>query len=224
MFRNTNSLYKKLAPGQVLPVFVLMVTIGFADAAIAGGAQLQFSFRVKTAIEQIAPDIPTGFGMPMKYVGTAQIIKIDRDPAKQLKLHAKGVDTGYVEFPNQIVLPDGSITAEPISMQVVGIPNLFGGRLTPVNSATISFGDIDRDGVEDSVLTHGNGYARMVTSADQLPAIVHYFGICTVDGGTGLFSGAKGDIFLEGDMTDPDGPGPRLPTSLGVDKAFITLP
>ena len=224
MFRNTNSLYKKWARRRALPVFALISSIGFADGAIANGTQLQFSFRVKASIEQIAPDIPTGFGMPMKYVGTSQIIKIDKDPAKQLRLHAKGVDTGFIEFPNQIVLSDGSITTEPIPMQVVGRPNLFGGRVTPENFATISFGDIDRDGIEDSIRTYGNGYARMVTSAGQLPAIVNYFGICTVVGGTGLFSGAKGDVFLEGVMTDPDGPGPQLPTVVGIDKAFLTLP
>lgn len=207
---------------------VLVATLGFTSPVLADNEhdiQLQFSFRVKTAIEPISPEIPTGFGMPMKYSGTAEIIKISKDPTRKLRLYAKGRDTGYIEFPSQIVLPDGSITREPIAMQVVGTPNLFGGRVIPNNSTSISFGDIDGDGVEDTILTHGNGYSRMVTLPNQLPAVVHYFGICTVDGGTGLFAGAKGDIFLEGDMIDPDGPGgPQLPHSVGVDKAFITLP
>lgn len=147
MFKNTNSPHKKWTYRRALPLIALIASIGIADAALADGKQLQFTFRVKTAIEQIAPDIPTGFGMPMKYVGTAQIIKIDIDPAKQLRLRAKGVDTGYIEFPSQIVQSDGSITSEPIPMRVAGIPNLFGGRVTPENFATISFGDIDQDGV-----------------------------------------------------------------------------
>ena len=206
---------------------VLVATLGFTNPVLADNEhdiQLQFSFQVKTAIEPISPEIPTGFGMPMKYSGTAEIIKITKDPTRKLRLHAKGTDTGYIEFPSQIVLPDGSITREPIAMQVVGTPNIFGGRVIPKNSTPISFGDIDGDGVEDIIMTHGNGYSRMVTLPNQLPAVVHYFGLCTVDGGTGLFAGAKGDIFLEGDMVDPDGSGPKLPNVAGLDKAFITLP
>ena len=203
----------------------LVATLGFASPVLAGNIQLQFSFQVKTVIEPISPGIPTGFGLPMKYSGTAEIIEITKDPLRRLRLHAKGRDTGYIEFPSQIVLPDGSITREPIAMQVVGTPNLFGGRVIPKNSTSISFGDIDEDGVEDTILTHGNGYSRIVTLPNQLPAVVRYFGICTVDGGTGLFAGAKGDIFLKGEMIDPDGPdGPQLPHTVGVDEAFVILP
>ncbi|TCV85829.1 hypothetical protein [Sulfurirhabdus autotrophica] len=228
-YRNNYSTKKQCS----ILVTALVVTIGFTSSVLADDGrrnsennnQLQFSFQVKTSIERISPEIPTGFGMPMKYTGTAEIIKITKDPMKKLRMHAKGKDTGYIEFPSQIVLPDGSITRDPIAMQVVGTPNLFGGRVSPMNSTIISFGDIDGDGVEDTVITHGNGFSRMVTLPNELPAVIHYFGLCTVDGGTGLFANAKGDIFLEGDMVDPDGPmGPQLPYSVGVDKAFITLP
>ena len=68
-------------------VSALVTAIGFTGSVLADDEQqnqLQFSFEVKTDIERISPDIPTGFGMPMKYSGTAEIIKITKDPIKKL--------------------------------------------------------------------------------------------------------------------------------------------